>query len=206
MDGVSIIIPTINANPALLDECIEACKDTAPDAEILVVEGGTFAENCNEGASRAYRDHLLFLNDDTIPQLGWAESMLAATTHAPLVGARLLYPDGRVQHSGILFDADPPILTPRNRTWDVPSGPVSAVTGAALLITAALFDELGGFDTGYRNGNEDVDLCLRATVLGYPIWYCAEATIIHHESASGEPRWRWVNENIARFNATYTVS
>ena len=204
---VTIVIPTIRANPDLLSDCLEAVADTAPDAEVLVMDHGTFSENCNRGASQAQGDWLLFLNDDCLPQPGWYDAMLdAGYQYSGIVGARLLYPDGQIQHSGIVFDADPPILTPRNRTWDVPSGHVEAVTGACLLIDMDIWQELGGFDEGYRNGAEDVDFCLRALVAGYRPWYCAEATVIHYESASGELRWRWVRENIERFNATYSVS
>lgn len=205
--NVAVIIPTINANPTMLHRCIELCADTAPDAQLIVADyGGTFAENCNEAASQTDADVLVFLNDDTEPQPGWLDRMVDCLDMAPIVGARLLYPDGRVQHSGVYFEQDDGGLVARNRTWDCPSGEVDAVTGAALMIRRDIWSLLDGFDTDYRNGYEDVDLCLRARLRGNPIWYCADATIIHHESQSGEARWTHVGHNIRLLQERWIIS
>lgn len=203
---VSIVIPTIHADDTMLHACIEAVVATAPDAELIVTDDGTFAENCNRGAALATGDVLVFLNDDTIPQLNWLDRMVACLDSAPIVGARLLYPDGRIQHTGVFFSVDEGGLVAWNRTWDCPSGDVPAVTGAALLIWKDVFHRLDGFDVSYRNGYEDVDLCLRAREQGWPIWYCAESTIIHHESASGPARWAHVHENIRLLQDRWVVS
>jgi glycosyltransferase involved in cell wall biosynthesis len=61
-----------------------------------------------------------------------------------------------------------------------------------------VFDELGGFDEGYWNGCEDVDLCLRARAWGYAVVYEPAAVLLHHESASGAERWTKVNDNLRR--------
>lgn len=205
--NISIIIPTIHANDTLLDACITACADTAPDAELIVADyGGTFAENCNEGATRTTADILVFLNDDTEPQLTWLDRMVDCLDQAPVVGARLLYPDGRVQHSGVFFSVDDGGLVAWNRTWDCPSGEAPAVTGAALMVTRGVWDHLEGFDTLFRNGYEDVDLCLRAREQGWAVWYCAESTIIHHESQSGPARWTHVADNVRLLQERWIVS
>lgn len=203
--NVSIVIPTIHANDQLLDECLTAITDTAPDVEIIVAEGGTFAENCNEGAQRAQGEILLFLNDDTIPQLHWLDRMVDKITHAPIVGARLLYPDGHIQHTGVFFETDPGGLVAYNRTWDAPSGEVPAVTGAAMLVAPNVWPILDGFDTQFKNGYEDVDFCLRAREQGWPIWYSAESTIIHHESASGPERWAYIHDNVRLLQERWVV-
>ncbi|MDP9257738.1 MAG: glycosyltransferase, partial [Actinomycetota bacterium] len=58
------------------------------------------------------------------------------------------------------------------------------VTGACALIRRALFEELGGLDTAFINGYEDVDLCLRLRRLGYEVHYCHESVVYHLESAT----------------------
>ena len=206
----SIIIPTINARPDLLDRCVTSITRTLnPDDQLVVIEGGTFAENCNAGAAETTGDIIVFVNDDTkIDQDDWLDLLCRPFTD-PKVGAtgcRLIYPDGKIQHSGVYFDAPDGILTAYNRTWDADSGPVAAVTGACLAIRRNLFQLLHGFDTGFRNGYEDVDLCLRIAQEGYEIFYVAECTLIHHESQSGARRWEHVNDNVNRLQQLWTVT
>jgi GT2 family glycosyltransferase len=203
--NVSIVIPTIHADDVMLHACIEAIVATAPDAELIVCDEGTFAENCNRGAELATGDVLIFLNDDTIPLEGWLDAMVDATEHAPIVGARLLYGDGRVQHTGVFFTTDPGGLVAYNRTWEEPSGEVPAVTGAAMLVRRPVWDMLEGFDTDFRNGYEDVDFCLRARQQGHHIWYTADATIFHHESQSGPARWAHVQDNVRLLQERWIV-
>jgi len=152
-----------------------------------------FAAACNQGAAIATGELLLFLNNDTLPQPGWLEALLAGISEdrADIVGARLLYPDGTVQHAGIAIGED---LIPYHifARFPADSTPVmekrtmQAVTGACMLIRRALFNDLHGFDEGYRNGFEDVDLCLRAAALGSRIIYQPASVVIHHaEQSSG---------------------
>jgi len=205
----SIIIPTINYRPDLLERCVDSVTRTLTDQdELLIVENGTYAENCNQGARRAAGETLIFLNDDIkIDQDDWLELLLEPFDDPTvgIVGCRLIYPDGRIQHSGVYFEAPDGILTAYNRTWDADSGPVNAVTGACFAIRETLFTELEGFDTGFRNGYEDVDLCLRAQQAGYQIWYQNACTLIHHESQSGPKRWEHVNDNVERLQQLWSV-
>ena len=194
---VTVIIPTITADEPMLERCIAQVKATTNrDAEIIVPQGGTFAANCNFGANEASGNVVVFLNDDTLPQPGWLEPLVAALDDAVIAGSRLIYPDGTIQHAGVYLTNDDGILTAHNELMDRPSRLVDAVTGACMAMTKANFDMFGGFDTAYRNGYEDVDLCLRVRSEGYPIAYCADSTVIHYESRSGAPRWSHVQENI----------
>ena len=65
-----------------------------------------------------------------------------------------------------------------------------------MAVRRATFDELGGFDTAYWNGNEDVDLCLRIGARGGLVVYRPESVVIHHESQSGPERWARVGDNV----------
>lgn len=206
----SIIIPTINARPDLLQRCVDSVTRTLnPDDQLVVIEGGTFAENCNAGAAETTGDTLIFLNDDTkIDQDDWLELLTApfADPNIGVTGCRLIYPDGKIQHSGVYFDVADGILTAYNRTWDADSGPMPAVTGACLAIHRDLFNILHGFDIEFRNGYEDVDLCLRAAEEGFQSYYVAECTVIHHESQSGPARWEHVDHNVRRLQQLWKVT
>lgn len=204
---VSVVIPT-HSRPDLLADCLHALAlNTRKDEiEVIVKAGGTFAENCNAGAREAEGDILVFLNDDTIVQPGWLETLVEPIpARAGITGAQLFYPDGRIQHAGIYFSVDDGLLMGHNITWEEPTGQRDAVTGACLAIHAPLFHALEGFDELFVNGNEDVDLCLRARQLGVAIVYVAESHVIHLESQSGPERWAHVRENVMRLQELWSV-
>ena len=130
-----------------------------------------------------------------------------------IVGARLLYGNGMVQHEGVIMGlanlcehagrlrlASDPGWHGRNLAgwgladdglpgrdlpnWGMVDRQVSAVTGACLLIRTALYRDLGGMDTAYAVALNDVDLCLRAREAGWRVVYCAGAELHHYESLS----------------------
>jgi GT2 family glycosyltransferase len=153
---------------------------------------GGFAVACNEGAAAARGELLLFLNNDTEPRAGWLEALRGyATAHpeAAVLGAKLLYPGEVVQHAGVVFGQDgyphhlyagfpakhPAVCHPRR---------LQAVTAACMLVRRDAFEAAGGFDTGFHNSLEDVDLCLRIGAAGGEVHYCPDAVLVHLESAS----------------------
>ena len=214
-DAVTIVIPTIRARPDYLERCQAEVERTKRADDIVVTAvGGTFAENCNEGATVAWKaltptPYIIFLNDDTKPdQDDWIDRLLDpfSDPKVGIIGCRLIYPNGKLQHTGVtLFTDTNGLLHGENRQYDCPSGEVPAVTAAAMAVRTSLFRDLEGFDEVYKNGNEDVDLCLRARMHGHTIYYQADCTIIHHESASGPARWTHVGHNIAYLNERWHV-
>ncbi len=150
----------------------------------------------NQAAATADADLLLLLNDDVAPLApGWLDAMVAhmQDPRVGIVGARLLYGNGMVQHEGVILGlADLCEHAGRLRAGTDP-GPhgigrltrlVSAVTAACLLIRTSLYREIGGMDEGFAIALNDVDLCLRARQAGWLIVYCAEAELFHYESLS----------------------
>jgi GT2 family glycosyltransferase len=148
----------------------------------------------NRGAERARGDYLALLNNDLVLTPGWLEPMLAAHrslgAKAGLIGnvqrdART----GSVDHTGILINRkgkpehDHRLPSAWSR-WLSPVRRVPALTGACMLLTTALWRQLGGFDEGYLNGCEDVDLCFRATAAGRIHGVALRSEIGHHISAS----------------------
>jgi O-antigen biosynthesis protein len=204
--GVAVVIPHYG-DDALLKQCAAAV--TAATSWPHSIEGWNgndenhgFAGNCNRAAKNTDADTLVFLNNDCTVHPGWLEPLVAALDYHPIAGSLLLYPDGRIQHSGVAVHRYPNgFIEARNLTYPHPSGEVDAVTGACLAIRADTFWSAGGFDEGYWNGYEDVDLCLTvAKQTGERPWFCAESAVTHGESQSGPERWRCVNENVARLN------
>ncbi|MNK91363.1 N-acetylglucosaminyl-diphospho-decaprenol L-rhamnosyltransferase [compost metagenome] len=195
------------------DETSTLLSQLEGEVKVLVNERNLgFAKACNQGAATARGRYVLFLNNDTEPLPGWLEPLIQVLDDDPqvaAVGARLLYPDGTLQHAGVSVVEDlrqglplnclhryhrlPANHAPANQRADV-----QVVTGAALMIRGDLFHEVGGFDEGYWNGNEDVDLCFSLGQRGWRIVYEPQSCLVHHESVSGPERWRKVNENIRR--------
>ena len=154
-----------------------------------------FAAACNQGASVARGRYVVFLNNDTEARAGWLSPLiqtLDSDSSAGVVGSKLLYPDGTVQHAGMIVkERNPGELIRWEHLYRLcsPDAPVvnrvrefQAVTGAALAMRRARFDALGGFDEGYVNGWEDVDLCLRVRQLGLRVLYHPGSALVHHES------------------------
>jgi GT2 family glycosyltransferase len=158
-----------------------------------------FAVSCNDGARAAGEcEYLLFLNNDTIPTAGWLDTLVdfaEQTPEAAAVGAKLLFPNGTIQHAGVAISQDG---WPRHLYAGFPgehpavnrSRAVTAATAACLLIRRGDFEKLEGFDSAFHNGYEDVDLCLRLSQMGRKVWYCHESVVYHLESVTRWPTGR----------------
>ena len=151
----------------------------------------------NLAAAQARGEILLFLNNDTeVDDRGWLTEMVshAARAEVGAVGARLWYPDGTLQHGGVVLGfgglaghAFPRI--PRghpgyfNRAFLQQN--CSAVTGACMAVRKQVFQEFDGFDEQHLGVNfSDIDFCLRLRANGYEVIWTPYANLIHHESAS----------------------
>lgn len=170
-------------------------------------ENGGFAGACNSGAATSNGEYVAFLNNDTIPGPGWLDRLVEyadAHPNAAVVGARLLFPDGTVQHAGVTIgqDRNPHHLYvgfPAEHPAANHSGRVPIVTAACMLARRAVFVDAGGFDTAYRNGHEDVDLCLRLGELGHEVHYCHQSVVVHLESATRGRRTAEASANGRRY-------
>ncbi len=165
---------------------------------IEIIEGasnGGFAANVNRGL-RAARpaDDVVVLNSDMIARPGWLASLqfiASPTDRVGIVGAKLLYPDGRIQFAGSVRNLGAPEwFDHRHRFQRADFGPANvlqpalAVTGACMYITRQTIDAIGLLDEAYPMAYEDVDYCLRAWQAGFRTMYCPAAELYHLESVT----------------------
>jgi GT2 family glycosyltransferase len=159
---------------------------------------GTFnwAAINNLAASTCQTDMLLFLNNDieaTAP--GWLRGLveLGQRTEVGAVGARLSYPDGTLQHAGVVLGLGGVarhlfLGMPRGQrgyfAWDQVVRQYSAVTAACMLVRREVFEEMEGFDAAFAVAFNDIDFCLRLGLAGYRVLYTPHAALTHYESIS----------------------
>ncbi len=148
----------------------------------------------NFAADQAHGEVLLFLNNDTqVRSRDWLERMLehALRPEIGAVGAKLLYPNGEVQHGGVILGIGG--VAGHAHKCDsessagyfhrlVVSQNLSAVTGACLMLRKEVFAETGGFDERLAIAFNDVDLCMRIRRQGYWIVWTPFAALTHYES------------------------
>src|SRR3990167_286395 len=207
---VTICIPSLD-NLKYLRDCIKQVKkSTKIPVEIIVLDLGNdgtsywckenkikvfkhdlpfyYAQSNNFLASKVKTDYILFLNPDTLPTPKFLEEMLKED--ADIVGARMMYPNGTVQVSAIIWDdqaeqpGDPWYLQ-RLEPEMLVSKDAQAVSGDCMLVKQKVFKKLGGFDERFKNGYEDVDLCLTGNSKGYKVRYCGRAEVTHYHGKSG---------------------
>lgn len=160
-----------------------------PDLRVVLNESNLgYAAANNLGAQLARGTFLALLNNDLRLLPGWLEPMLGALRllgdRTGVVGnVQLRIEDGSIDHSGIG-------LTPQGKLvhrTDLPDAELResfAVTAACCLVRRTDFLEVGGFDTAFRNGGEDVDLCLKLRARGKPSRVALKSRVLHHVSAS----------------------
>ncbi len=156
-----------------------------------------FSALCNLGAASLAGDLLVFLNNDTeILYADWLDNLaeLAVLPDIGAVGAKLLYPDGRVQHAGVVlglggvaghFGEGNNANAPGWLGGDLSPREASAVTAACLMVGRDKFEAVGGFDAlNLPVELNDVDLCLRLGERGWRTLCDCRTTLLHHQSAS----------------------
>jgi GT2 family glycosyltransferase/glycosyltransferase involved in cell wall biosynthesis len=165
---------------------------------IEVIEGQSnsgFAANVNRGLRAAdERLDVVVLNSDMEARTGWLACLQYAASQeddVAIVGARLLYPDDRIQFAGAARNLGAPEwfdhryrFKPADWGPAALPGPVLAVTGACMYVRRAAIDRIGLLDERYPMAYEDVDWCLRAWEAGMRVMYFPGASLYHHESVT----------------------
>ncbi len=231
---ISILIPTYNRSELLKHCLLPLSLSTQTNCEVIVIDNAStdqtpellaqienvtvissevnldFLRANNLGARLAKGEYLLFLNNDAEMAETCLSSLLDAlerSSDCGAVGAKLVFPSGRLQEAGAIVWNDGTTFG-YGRGDDV-SKPeynyireVDYCSAACLLVRRDLFEQLGGFDERYAPAYcEDVDLCFGIRSLGYKVLYQPQAVVIHHEGASRttERRLELVDINRRKF-------
>ena len=183
-DSVEVIIAD-NASPRPYTE------SSFSDSRVRVLRFDVqtrFAAACNRAVKECGTEKLIFLNNDVFLDRLSLYKMLENSCRAGtgVVGSWLYFPDGRVQHRGVVFGSGDigPYHLNRGQFLEahIPFEEYQAVTGACLMVNRSLFNQLGGFNESYQFGLEDIDFCLRVRQHGYRV-ICANAgRPMHFES------------------------
>lgn len=169
-----------------------------PRVKILDVPGPFNFSAINNQAVRASSGEIVLLlnNDIEVIESGWLKELVkhAARPEVGAVGAKLLYPDGTLQHGGVVLGLNGvaghlhsgvPASSPGYFGWLRIAHNVSAVTAACLALRRSVFDEVGGLDeVDLKVAFNDVDLCLKISEKGYAVVWTPEAVLTHWESKS----------------------
>lgn len=221
---VSVIIPTRNRAGLLRTCVEGLLTTDYPHLEVIIVDndsdepetlgylealkergcrvlhhGGAFNFSTlnNSAAETAQGQFLCLLNNDIeIVETHWLKAMVvqAARPEVGAVGAQLLYPDGRIQHAGVVIGMGNAaghahkLFRPSDRGYfsrhKLPQF-ISAVTAACLVVEKKKFHAVGGLDEiGFAVAFNDVDLCLKLNAQGWQSFYEPRSLLIHHESVS----------------------
>ena len=169
------------------------------DPRVVLVEApGPFnwGRFTNMAAAHATGEILLLLNNDVdVLHSDWLSEIVGHVQQRDVgvVGAKLIYPDGNIQHAGLALnahglpyhiwrDADGASPGYGNQLCTVRT--VTAVTGGCLAVRRAVREEVGGIEDAYGSYFSDVDFCMKVADLGYDVLWTPYARLIHIEQAT----------------------
>jgi GT2 family glycosyltransferase len=178
-------------------DVLDALREVAGDRLRLVRYDHpfNFADKINCGAIASRGEQLLLLNDDMeVITPNWIERMVmyAGFPGIGAVGAKLRYEDGRLQHVGVLLRHSSPGHLYHGFSGDhggyanttLVAGNYLAVTGACLMTSREVFDQLGGLSVRFPLSFNDIDYCLKARAAGLRTVYDPDTALYHFESST----------------------
>ena len=179
------------------DVSTDATRELSRYAENVVIcrneTNQGFLRNCNNAAKKARGKYIMFLNNDTQVTPGWLSSLVDLIGSDPsigMVGSKLVYPDGRLQEAGGIIWSDgsgwnygrldDPNKAEYNYVKDV-----DYISGAAILLSRKLWNQIGGFDDRFAPAYcEDSDLAFEVRKAGLRVVYQPLSKVIHFEGVS----------------------
>ncbi|MBE5829969.1 MAG: glycosyltransferase family 2 protein [Butyrivibrio sp.] len=176
----------------------KAEQDKAKQSAAAPSEGFNYSAVVNYGVKNSTGDYVILLNNDTqVITVNWIEELLmyAQREDVGAVGAKLYFPDRKIQHAGVVLGLGAHRTAGHSHYGQAGMNlgymgrlcyaqDVSAVTGACLMVSRKKYDEVGGFDEGFAVSLNDVDFCLRLREKGYLNVFTPFAELYHYESLS----------------------
>lgn len=197
-DNYEIVIVENNSETAEIRTYYEEIR-RHPRVQVVEYKGDfNYSKINNFGVQYAKGEYLLLLNNDTeVITPDWMEELLmyAMRKDVGAVGAKLYYPDKTIQHAGIVIGLGAH-RTAGHTHYRIPEAnvgymgrlcyaqDVTAVTGACMMVSKALYEELGGLDESFTVALNDVDFCLRVREKGLLNIFTPFAELYHYESKS----------------------
>lgn len=197
-DNYEIVIVENNSETAEIRTYYEEIS-RHPRVQVVEYKGDfNYSKINNFGVQYAKGEYLLLLNNDTeVITPDWMEELLmyAMRKGVGVVGAKLYYPDKTIQHAGIVIGLGAH-RTAGHTHYRIPEAnvgymgrlcyaqDVTAVTGACMMVSKALYEELGGLDESFTVALNDVDFCLRVREKGFLNIFTPFAELYHYESKS----------------------
>lgn len=197
-DNYEIVIVENNSETAEIRTYYEEIS-RHPRVQVVEYKGDfNYSKINNFGVQYAKGEYLLLLNNDTeVITPDWMEELLmyAMRKDVGVVGAKLYYPDKTIQHAGIVIGLGAH-RTAGHTHYRIPEAnvgymgrlcyaqDVTAVTGACMMVSKALYEELGGLDESFTVALNDVDFCLRVREKGFLNIFTPFAELYHYESKS----------------------
>lgn len=197
-DNYEIVIVENNSETAEIRTYYEEIS-RHPRVQVVEYKGDfNYSKINNFGVQYAKGEYLLLLNNDTeVINPDWMEELLmyAMRKDVGVVGAKLYYPDKTIQHAGIVIGLGAH-RTAGHTHYRIPEAnvgymgrlcyaqDVTAVTGACMMVSKALYEELGGLDESFTVALNDVDFCLRVREKGLLNIFTPFAELYHYESKS----------------------
>jgi GT2 family glycosyltransferase len=192
-----VVIDNGSTDPQVLELYAKSKRGPVPFVCEIETAPFNFSRQVNRGIALATGELILLLNNDVeVIERNWLRELVSCFqyTDTGIVGARLLYPNRRLQHAGVIVG-----LGGLAGHWFIGQresfpGPMArlhvrqtltAVTGACMLISRSCLAKVGSFDErDFAVAYNDIDFCLRAVAAGFRVVWTPFATLIHHESAS----------------------
>ncbi len=197
------------------DETLQRLQQrTGDDDRLKIIRNAVnkgFLASCNQAARIATGEILVFLNNDTIPLPDWLPALLRVFREHPdagAVGAKLVYPEGKLQEAGGVVFRDGTAANFGRDDYN-PDHPIYSYlrevdycSGASLATKRELFEQLGEFDSKYSPAYyEDTDYCFKVREAGHKVYFQPESVVVHYEGATagldlsvGSKRYQIVNE------------
>jgi N-acetylglucosaminyl-diphospho-decaprenol L-rhamnosyltransferase len=202
----SVCYEMIVVDNASADGSVAMARDQFPGVRVVAnVDNRGFAAGSNQGLEQSTGHQIMLLNPDTVVMPGALQAMMTTLeghSDVGVVGPKLVFPDGSLQHSAFRFPSlamifldffplhhrllDSRLNGRYPRPWYERGRvfPVDHPLGAAFMVRRSTVGDVGLLDEGYYMYCEEIDWCMRIKRAGWGILCCPQAEIVHHSAQS----------------------